>query len=147
MDEPLDRLFAEMVVLARRIESATRRSTTYRRMERAAYLIACALDREGPSSVSELAALLMLDGSTVTRQVSAMESRGQAARSADPDDGRAWLIDLTPAGRDEMRAIAAAGRMRFAGYTAEWQPEEVERFGALLQKFNTALATPSVVHG
>ncbi|MCU1397971.1 MAG: MarR family transcriptional regulator [Acidimicrobiales bacterium] len=130
-----------MVVLARRIENAARRSVTFRQMDRAAYLIARTLDQGGPASVNELARVLGLDGSTVTRQVAAMEARQQAARKAHPDDGRAWLISLTPAGRDEMNAISAIRRQRFAEYTADWAPDDLDQFSRMLQRFNASLAT------
>jgi DNA-binding MarR family transcriptional regulator len=140
MEESLARLESEMLVLARRIESSARQSTMYVRMDRAAYVIARALDVSGPSSVNELARTLSLDGSTITRQVAAMEARRHAIRRADPDDGRAWVISLTASGRDEMRAISEARRQRFADSVADWRPVDVERFGLLLQRFNAAMA-------
>ena len=140
MDESLTRLESEMLVLARRIESSARHSTMYERMERAAYMIARTLDNRGPLSVNELARSLSLDGSTVTRQVAAMEARRQAIRKADPDDGRAWVISLTTVGRQEMGAIDAVRRERFAGWVADWRSADVERFGILLQRLNAAMA-------
>ena len=128
-----------MLALARRIESAARQSTMYERMDRAAYAIARALDREGPSSVNVLARNLSLDGSTVTRQVAAMEARDHAIREADPEDGRAWVISLTASGREEMSAITVERRRRFAAWVADWSPADVEQFGILLQRFNAAM--------
>ncbi|MEO5899792.1 MAG: MarR family transcriptional regulator [Ilumatobacteraceae bacterium] len=109
-------------------------------MERAAYVIARTLDSRGPLSVNELARSLLLDGSTVTRQVAAMEARRQAIRKADPDDGRVWFIGLTTSGGEEMRAISALRRERFAGWVADWRSVDVERFGLLLQRLNAAMA-------
>ena len=129
-----------MVVLARRIENASRRSVTFRKMDRAAYLIARTIDRDGPASVNELARALGLDGSTVTRQVAAMEAREQATRKVHPDDGRAWVISLTPTGRAEMLAISQLRRQRFAEYTSDWSPEDLDQFSRMLQRFNLSLA-------
>jgi DNA-binding MarR family transcriptional regulator len=140
MEGSLTRLESEMMVLARRIESSARQSTMYGRMDRAAYAIARTLDRQGPLSVNELARSLSLDGSTVTRQVAAMEAREHAVREADPDDGRAWVISLTRSGREEMSAITDARRRRFADWVADWQPADVDQFGVLLQRFNAAMA-------
>lgn len=139
MEDSLTRLESEMLALARRIEASARQSTMYVRMDRAGYVIARTLHRLGPLNVNDLARSLSLDGSTVTRQVAAMEARRQVKRKADPDDGRAWVINLTPAGRDEMLAITEERRRRFADWTADWSPAEVEQFGSLLQRLNTAM--------
>jgi DNA-binding MarR family transcriptional regulator len=139
MDESLTRLESQMLVLARRIETSARHSTMYERMDRAAYAIARTLDRRGPLSVNELARSLSLDGSTVTRQVAAMEARRHAIRKADPEDRRAWVISLTTPGREEMSAITEERRRRFADWVADWRPADVERFGILLQRFNAAM--------
>jgi DNA-binding MarR family transcriptional regulator len=145
MAESLTRLESEMLVLARRIESLARQSTMYERMDRAAYAIARTLDREGPLSVNELARNLSLDGSTVTRQVAAMEARHHAIRKADPDDGRAWVISLTASGREEMTAITDGRRRRFADWVVDWSEVDVEQLGILLQRLNTAMTRPATV--
>jgi DNA-binding MarR family transcriptional regulator len=139
MDDPFGRVETEMVVLARRIENASRRSTIHRRMDRAAYLIARTLDESGPSSVNEIAKLLALDGSTVTRQLAAMQTRGFVTRSIDPDDGRAWIISLTETGRSEMLDVSEARRLRFAEFLDDWAPQDVAELGRLLEQFNRSL--------
>lgn len=139
MGEALYRLEAEMLVLARRIESSARQSTLFKRMDRAAYLIARSLDANGPSTVVELARVLDLDASTVTRQVAAMEARGQAARKVHPLDGRAWNIVLTAAGRKEMKTISVRRHERFTAWVGDWPEDDVERFSVLLQRFNASI--------
>lgn len=140
MEAGLDRLVAEMAVLARRIEHTARTSSTFREMDRAAYLIARTLDEGGPASLNEIARALSLDGSTVTRQVAGMEARGQVIRKIHPVDGRAWVISLTPAGRKAMEKITATRRQRFSEWTADWPAADVDKFGELLQRFNESLA-------
>jgi DNA-binding MarR family transcriptional regulator len=139
MREGLDRLEGEMLLLARRIESSARQSTLFKRMDRAAYLIARSLDADGPSTVVELARRLDLDASTVTRQVAAMEGRGQAARKVHPVDGRAWNIVLTAAGRKEMKAISERRHERFTEWVGDWSDGDVEQFSLLLQRFNASI--------
>lgn len=129
-----------MFTLIRRIESSARRGPTYERMDWAAYVIARTLVRSGPSRVSSLARALGLDGSTVTRQVAAMEARGQASRAADPDDARAWTIRLTTSGQREMEAIDQARFQRMAAFITGWNRDEVEQFATLLRRFNAATA-------
>lgn len=131
----------QMVVLARRIESAARRSTLFRRMDRAAYLIARTLLDVGPTGVNELARVLELDGSTVTRQIAVMESRGFVNRDPHPDDGRAWVITLTDDGLEEMSTIRTAREQRFVDYLHGWTDEDIVQLGVLLERFNHSLST------
>lgn len=140
MDDALDRLETQMGVLARRVEGASRRNTLRTQMDKAAYLIARTLVEMGPSSVNDIARSLALDGSTVTRQVATMEQRGFVSRRPHPNDGRAWVIELTGSGNEEMASVRAARRARFAEFVHGWQPHEVEEFGRLLERFNTGIA-------
>lgn len=87
------------VALLMRLGEATRRATgsaEHRVLDRAAYVILRHLDATGPQNVSALAARLNLDGSTVTRQVSALQRDGLIARAPDPADGRGTVISPPP---------------------------------------------------
>jgi DNA-binding MarR family transcriptional regulator len=63
----------------------------------------------GPVSPTELAARLR---TTISRYVSGLVDAGLAARSANPDDGRSYLLELTPAARDVVALVQP--RMRAA---------------------------------
>ena len=58
-----------------------------------------ALLRRGPSGLNELAAELYLDKSTASRVVAALERKRYVSRAAHPEDGRAIVLTVTPAGR------------------------------------------------
>src|ERR1700735_5823189 len=100
----------ELMKLVRHLETFGRKSSLYQEVDRAGYLALRTLDGLGPSCVNGLARELHLDSSTVTRQVSVLESSGLVTRQVDPNDGRSWLIDLTPRGRKGMRTIQRARR-------------------------------------
>jgi DNA-binding MarR family transcriptional regulator len=140
--EALELLETEMAVLARRLEHASRKSDTYRRLDRAGYLVARTIDVNGPTSVIQLAQLLGLDGSTVTRQVGALASRHYVERHRDPHDGRAILVSLTEEGRREMEAVRVARMRRLDQSVAEWSPDDVQTLAELLERLNDSL-----VHG
>src|SRR5580698_2712352 len=53
----------------------------------------------GPMRASKLAETTQADPSTVSRRVATLVSRGLLERRADPRDGRAALLHLTPAGQ------------------------------------------------
>lgn len=57
-----------------------------------------ALVRSGPRTLNELAAALYLDKSTTSRVVTTLQRKGYVTRQTHPEDRRAVLVALTPAG-------------------------------------------------
>lgn len=60
------------------------------------------LDREGPSSVSELAAAEKVRPQSMAQTVAELEADGLVKRRPDPDDRRRALVELTAAGWDTL---------------------------------------------
>jgi DNA-binding MarR family transcriptional regulator len=58
-----------------------------------------ALVRRGGLTVNDLSAELFIDKSTVSRVVRGIEEKGLVVRRPHPDDGRAVLLEPSPAGR------------------------------------------------
>ncbi|MFD1713710.1 MarR family winged helix-turn-helix transcriptional regulator [Amnibacterium flavum] len=58
--------------------------------------------KRGPIRMAELAVIELVSAPSITRVVAELESRGLVERSDDPDDGRAFLIQVTPAGEDAL---------------------------------------------
>lgn len=73
------------------------------------------LDREGPQSTSKLAELERVRPQSMGQTVAELESQGLVERSPDPADGRRFLLELTDAGRAELRE----DRGRREGWLAE----------------------------
>jgi DNA-binding MarR family transcriptional regulator len=86
--------------------------------------------------VSDLAAKVELDASTVSRQIKQLEDKGIVERTTDPGDRRASLVQLSEDGRTVMQA---ALRRRFERIRAVLEPWS-ERDRAQLQKLLTRLA-------
>ena len=68
------------------------------------------LQVDGPLSVSAFAAVARVPLTTASDTLRAMERRGHAERTRDPDDGRAWLVGLTAQGRAQHVAARRAFR-------------------------------------
>ncbi len=116
-------------------------------VERAMERVGIPLDRPGltvlitlrmagqPLRVGEIAARMQVAGPHVTRHLHDLERTGLVRRVTDPDDQRARLVELTPAGD------AAAGRYLetvlgwFAEAVADWSQEDQAAFGRLLGRF------------
>jgi len=73
------------------------------------------LDREGPQSVSQLAAAERVRPQSMAQTVGDLEAEGLVARTPDPTDGRRALVALT----DEGRATLGTDRARRDGWIAD----------------------------
>ncbi|WP_406071949.1 MarR family winged helix-turn-helix transcriptional regulator [Micromonospora sp. NBC_01638] len=140
-ESTLGRIETEVALLMR-LGEATRRATgsaEHRVLDRAAYVILRHLDDAGPQNVSALAARLNLDGSTVTRQVSALQRDGLITRTPDPSDGRGTVISPTTAGLQRMAAVRHARTRLYGEMLADWPAEDRETLALMLRRLNEAL--------
>lgn len=135
----LDVVELELLKLVRHLETFGRKSSLYREVDRAGYLALRTLDSLGPSCINGLARELHLDSSTVTRQVSVLESGGLVTRRVDPNDGRSWLIDLTARGRKAMRTIERGRHQAIDSMLAGWPSDDIRDLARLITKLNLAL--------
>jgi len=65
------------------------------------------LDREGPQSVSDLAAGAHMRPQSMAQNVQELEARGFVHRRPDPDDRRRAFVELTEAGREALTSDRA----------------------------------------
>jgi DNA-binding MarR family transcriptional regulator len=127
----------ELALLVRALE-AVQRKRAYP-LDRAQYLLLVLLQRDGPQPITTLAEQLLLDGSTVTRQVSAMEQEALIDRLPNPKDGRSVLIRATRYGlriADQMRDMRLG---RIALLFDDWTETERVALASLLAKLNASL--------
>jgi DNA-binding MarR family transcriptional regulator len=73
------------------------------------------IDRHGPLTPSELAARERIQRPTATGLVAKLEGQGLISRTADPVDGRSFLVALTPEGAALLHEV----RTRKDAYLAE----------------------------
>src|SRR5215211_8708366 len=65
------------------------------------------LDREGPATISELAAESRMRPQSMAQIVKDLEEAGFVTRRPDPHDGRRAFVELTPAGLETLRTVRA----------------------------------------
>lgn len=109
-------------------------------LDRAAYVQLVRIAALGPIRLSDLAADLGVELSTVSRQIAALEAKGYVLRSIDPDDRRAALIELSAAGRATMQKMRSAWQATIGELLTDWKPADVDRLAILLDRFNERLA-------
>ena len=98
------------------------------------------VDQQGAVRPTEIASVLQVHPSLVTRQLRELEDAGYTEVTGHPADGRAWLVTLTPSGRDELSRLQQVGLDRFALFTADWEAGEVQVLAALLEKLKSSMA-------
>jgi DNA-binding MarR family transcriptional regulator len=130
------------VAMLMRLGEATRRATDlkpHRALDRSAYVILRHLEAAGPLNVSALADRLNLDGSTVTRQVTALENDALVERRRDPNDGRGTVIAATSRGLEQMEAVRMARRGVYDRVLRTWGDDERAALATTLSRFNESL--------
>ena len=70
-----------------------------------------------------------------------MEDAGFVTVNANPADGRSCLVELTPAGADELGRLTRVGLERFALFVSDWETEEVQALTALLEKLQRSMSS------
>jgi DNA-binding MarR family transcriptional regulator len=93
------------------------------------------ISHRGPLRISDLAAAVQLDTSTVSRHVAQLERTGLIARTPDPADGRAQLVGITDDGQRLLDRAFQRRRELFATTLAGWAPDDITEFERLLTKF------------
>src|SRR3954471_2226563 len=118
------------------------------RVDRAAYLTLSRLHDHGTSRMSDLAAILCLDLSTVSRQVRSLEDLGLIGRTSDPEDRRAYVLEPTESGRALVAAVKESFNRLVDLALADWSERDRRTLTSLLGRIATDLRpdrAPSLV--
>jgi DNA-binding MarR family transcriptional regulator len=141
-DEEVLGAIETQVAILMRLGEASRRATglkPHRALDRAAYVILRYLQQDGPQNVSALADRLNLDGSTVTRQVTALQHDGLVERQRDPNDGRGTVVEATEVGLKQVDAVRAARIALYDKVLSDWTPNDREQLAGMLVRLTEAL--------
>lgn len=89
--------------------------------------------RDRQPRMSDLAAFLGLDKSTMSGLIARAERRGLLTRGTSPGDKRAVVVLITDAGRDLTQSMYEEGRKALAPATGRLGPEQREQLAQLLE--------------
>ena len=109
-------------------------------VDRSAIVLLARLHEHGPSRLSDLAGMVCLDVSTVSRHARTLEDRGYLARADDPADGRAVRLTLTQAGLDVLETAFGNRKEWLDRCLADWPAAERHDLAVRLGKLADALA-------
>lgn len=93
-------------------------------LSRDEWRVLAALAGRGTVRTAEVIEATTLEKMQVSRAVSSLQERGCVERLPDPQDGRGWLIRVTPAGRSLFQKIAPMVRAREAFLLEALSPQE-----------------------
>ncbi|RDI65339.1 MarR family winged helix-turn-helix transcriptional regulator [Nocardia pseudobrasiliensis] len=93
------------------------------------------IDRDG-CLATELAEHFLLDKSTVSRQVAALERDGYLTREVDPANRRNHILRATADGKTVARAAERARRRAFTERFRDWDDRDIARLATYLERYN-----------
>ncbi|MCX4688819.1 MarR family winged helix-turn-helix transcriptional regulator [Kitasatospora purpeofusca] len=99
------------------------------------YSILDLITERGGCRAADVAAHFMLDKSTVSRQVTALEKLGLLRRETDPEDQRGQILLATEAGLTLLREANEQRRLSFSTRFTAWSDEDVARFADYLARY------------
>ena len=109
-------------------------------MEPAAYGLLLLLQQQQAMRLTDIAASIGIGKPSISRQIVMLESLGLVQKHADPQDGRAQAISLTPAGSQALARTQAARKDLFRTLLDGWDDDELVQLGSLLTKLNESYA-------
>jgi len=84
------------------------------------------IERHGPLTPSEIAAIERVKRPTITRTLGCLEREGLIDRAPDPDDRRSALVSVNAAGRELLRRLRKRKNAYLARRMRDLSDEEVE---------------------
>ncbi|MEV0337966.1 MarR family transcriptional regulator [Nocardia sp. NPDC050713] len=104
------------------------------------------LDEHGAVRVSEFARIDRCSQPAATALLGRLVEDGFATRTKDPEDSRAVVVDLTPAGRERLARARAAYGTAMAARLAEFDVERLARMDTDLNELLEALKKAAPQH-
>ncbi|MEE1816093.1 MarR family winged helix-turn-helix transcriptional regulator [Streptomyces sp. NPDC004288] len=136
MDKPTHLVEFESMLLGRHAHLYGPRRAAGAQLDRSAYVLLTRIRMHGPMSIGQLSEAFGLDASTLNRQTAAMLRAGVVERIPDPDGGIARKFRITEEGERRLEADRASNIEGLERVLEEWDPEDVSRFAAYLERFN-----------
>ena len=104
-------------------------------LERSAYPLLNQILALRGGRLSDIAAGLKVAVPTVSRQVRQLEELGLVARTQDPIDGRAIILEVTAAGLEALQRMREEWRRTVAEILEPWPEKDGAILGELLERF------------
>ncbi len=138
-DDSISRIEDALIRLVRRTNDPRGNSRINERagvdIERSGSLLLARIEEMEPVRLGDLAEAIGIDTSTASRQVARLVEDGYVDREPDPEDGRATVHRLSPAGREIRQRLAKVRREWFEERLADFSADERRAFADLFGRF------------
>lgn len=104
-------------------------------LDRALFPLLARIAARGPMPIGELAELSGRDYTTVSRQITKLESLGLVARRAGAEDARVRDVTLTKKGADMTQRLDRARESLLVSLFAKWSARDLADLSRLLRRF------------
>jgi DNA-binding MarR family transcriptional regulator len=108
-------------------------------IDRSGYVVLSILIDRGELRLSDVAAALELDASTISRQVRQLDAAGLVTRRADPADGRAALLAATESGKNLSSTLQRLRVDRLEAALAGWSAADRRHLVRLTERLGSDL--------
>ena len=110
----------------------------------AAVRLLARLSDHGPTRISDLAIAENSSQPTITNHVKRLEADGLVDRASDPRDARAWMIDLTERGSDQLSRMRHSLGASVMPMVAAMSLEDRQALRAGIEAMRRLMALPDV---
>ncbi|MGK5733416.1 MarR family winged helix-turn-helix transcriptional regulator [Streptomyces sp. URMC 124] len=135
-DASVETIQRELTAFARRARAAAARM--HPELSLVSFTLLAHLEDRGGCRATDLAAHYLLDKSTVSRQIAALERLGLVERRPAPEDQRAQVLHLTDRGAGTLAQVTANRRAAFRERLADWDEADLDRFAGYLLRYNAS---------
>ncbi|MFF0544103.1 MarR family winged helix-turn-helix transcriptional regulator [Nocardia thailandica] len=133
-DVAVDTIHRELTAFARRARG--RAAELHPQLSLVAYsILGLLIERDG-AQAAELAEQFLLDKSTVSRQVAALERLGYLTREIDPVNRRNHILRATADGRRVAAEAEASRQAAFERRLSTWSDRDLAQLAAYLTRYN-----------
>lgn len=132
-----DALVRLMLAVGRRFRSRIDGDTVDPSQAALLYTLKCL----GSMRLGDIAEAMKLDASTVSRHVHQLGEHGLIDREPDPEDGRARIIALSPAGAASLKKTFDQRREFITSALGDWNDEDRERLRHDLVRLTASLGS------
>ena len=105
-------------------------------LDRSEYLLLSELEKKSPLAINALADKLLLNLSTASRQVAALESKKYIRRFPDSQNGRISLVELTDEGKEILHKVQQARYDAYKEMLHDWSEDQLKQLEANLSRLN-----------
>ncbi|WEV26500.1 MarR family winged helix-turn-helix transcriptional regulator [Streptomyces sp. 71268] len=133
-DASVETIRREMTTFARRARAVAAR--IHPELSLVSFTLLAHLEDSDGCRATDLAAHYLLDKSTVSRQIAALERLGYVERRTDPADHRVQVLHLTASGTEVLRGVTASRRALMRRRLADWDVADLEQFATYLRRYN-----------